>query len=516
MNHDPRIEIVGETALKVKTDTPNQLAGLLENTRITEDGLLVHWTLDNAVRLGLAGFDPPTPFRLNYVWGVAPYQHQIRTAEFITAHMRCGVWNQQGTGKTMATIAAVDYLLKRKRVRRVLILCPVSVMYSAWVADFITAAPARTVGVAHGTGAKRLAVLQSDAEIIVMNFDGLLHVDPKHMLAAGFDMIVVDEANAFKNPSTKRYRALAKIIRPETRVALLTGTPASQTPVDAFGLSRLMGNSQCPKYLSTWRDSVMIQQSRFRWTPKPDAPQRVGEILKPSIRFTKEQCLDLPERVYMDRRVEMSAEQTQHYNKLKKEMVVSLEEGEITAANAAILLGKLLQISSGAVYSGDHKAIVLDYSPRFNELLSIIEQSGEKVLVFAMYRSIIEDLVVKLTDAGHPALAIHGDVSANERRNLIFQFQNTDHLRVLVLQPQAAAHGLTLTRADTTVWWSPTPSVEMYNQGNDRFHRIGQTNRCTVIHLTGSAAETKLYSTLRGNLNVHEATVSLFTDIARS
>lgn len=516
MNHDPRIEIVGDTAIRVRTPSADQLAELLDRTQKTDDGLLVHWTLDNAVRLGLAGFDPPTPFRIGYTWNVKPYDHQIRTAEFITAHMRCGVWNQQGTGKTISAIAAVDYLLKRRRVQRVLVLAPVSVMHSAWVADFVTAAPARTVGVAHGTLAKRLAVIKSEVEIVVMNIDGLLFVPTSDMLAAGFDMVVVDEANAFKNSQTKRYRALAKIIKPETRLVLMTGTPASQSPTDAYGLSRLLGNPQCPKYMSTWRDHVMVQQSRFRWTPKPDAPQRVAEILKPSIRFTKEQCLDLPERVYMDRHVGLSEEQAKHYAKLKKEMVLSLDDGEITAANAAVLLSKLLQISSGAVYAGVGEPVVLDYSPRFNELLSIIEGTEEKVLVFAMYRSIIEDLVVKLTDAGHPAMAIHGDVTANERRNLIFQFQNTDHLRVLVLQPQAAAHGLTLTRADTTVWWSPTPSVEMYQQGNDRFHRIGQTNRCTVIHLTGSAAETKLYSTLRGNLNIHEATVGLFTDIARS
>jgi SNF2 family DNA or RNA helicase len=516
MNHDPRIEIVGDAAIKVRGGTNDQLAPLLSNTQPTDDGLLVHWTLDNAVRLGLAGFDPPTPFRHFYKWHIQPYQHQVRTAEFITAHMRCGVWNEQGTGKTIAAVAACDYLLLRKRVRRVLVLCPVSVMYSAWVNDFAVAAPHRQVGVAHGTLPRRLDVLKSPAEIVVMNFDGLLHVETDKLLASDFDMIVIDEANAFKNHTIRRYKALVRLIKPETRVVLLTGTPASQSPVDAYGLSRLLGNSQCPKYFSTWRDAVMVQQSRFVWSPKADAAQRVNEILKPSIRFTKEQCLDLPERVYLDRHVALSKEQLDHYTRLKKEMLLDTERGEITAANAAVLLGKLLQISSGVVYANDREPIALDYTSRFTELINIIEQTTEKVLVFALFRGIIEDLTTRLNAAGVPAMAIHGDVSAHERRNLIFQFQQTDHLRVLVLQPQAAAHGLTLTRADTTVWWSPTMSVEMYKQANDRFHRIGQTQRCTVIHLTGSAAETKVYSTLRRNINVHEAAVSLFTDIARS
>ena len=325
---------------------------------------------------------------------------------------------------------------------------------------------------------------------------------------------MVHNCTAYQDTSTRRYKALAKIIEPHTRVVLMTGTPASQSPVHAFGLGRLLGTA--PKYKQDWEALVMIKQSRFVSIPKIDAAQHVQRILSPSIRFTKEECLDLPERTFCNRDVDMSPEQKKLYDVIKKEMVAEVEGGKITAANSAVLLGKLMQISAGAVYGPDRQPISLNAEPRYEALMDIINGTERKAIIFCNFRSSIQAISERLTKEGIENDVIHGGVSANDRSSLIFRFQNMPNLRVLVLQTAAAAHGITLTAADTVVWWGPPMSVELYKQANDRPHRIGQKHNVTVYHLLSSYAERKVFTSLRQNISVHEAIVSLFSDVARN
>lgn len=515
MNHDPRISIQGSSGLLVQTELAAQLAQSIPETKLLDPtNLLVRWTLENCNRLSLAGFDPPTPFRLFYEWkNIVPFQHQIRTAEFITAHLRCGVWNQQGTGKSHAAIGAIRYLIQRGKIRRALVVGPISVMRSAWQNDLSVGAPDLAAAIAHGTADKRKKVIASDAQVVIINPDGV-HIVVDQLAKGGFDLIIIDEATAYQDTSTRRYKALAKLIEPHTRVVLMTGTPASQSPVHAFGLGRLLGTA--PKYKQDWEALVMIKQSRFVSIPKIDAAQHVQRILTPSIRFTKEQCLDLPEQTFCNRDVDMSPEQKKLYDTLKKEMVAEVEGGKITAANAAVLLGRLLQVSSGAVYRPDKSVVSLNAEPRYEALMDIINGTERKVIIFCNFRSSIQAISERLTKEGIDNDVIHGGVSANDRSSLIFRFQNMPSLRVLVLQTAAAAHGITLTAADTVVWWGPPMSVELYKQANDRPHRIGQKHNVTVYHLLSSYAERKVFTSLRQNISVHEAIVSLFSDVARN
>lgn len=514
--HDPRISIERENAIIIKTELAPQLAKTLpESVLLDEQRVLARWTLDNCVRLSLAGFDPPTPFRVFYKWHVTPYEHQKRTAEFMTAHLRCGVFNQQGTGKTISTIASIDYLHARKRVRRVLVVCPISVMHSAWVADAFTAAPHLRVAVAHGSREKRLAAIASDAEIVVINPDGIGLVVDALRKDGRFDMIVIDEANCMKNVSTARFRHVSKLIEPHTRVVLLTGTPASQSPMDAYGLARLLGTA--PKYKQDWEALTMIKLSNFKWQPKEDAHKHVQQVLTPAIRFTKAQCLDLPPVTYIDRHAAMTKDQEKMYAQLQKEMRVVLDAGaEVVASNAGALLSKLMQISAGAVYNTDKSLTEFDISARYDALREIIDGTDEKVLVFVNFRSSIQVLKAKLEADGYEVGWIDGSVSARDRAALVFRFQNSPNPRVLLLQSMTVAHGVTLTAADTVVWWGPPTSVEIYKQANDRPHRIGQKNPVTVFHLTSSYAERKVFSMLKANISVHERVVDLFTDIARN
>jgi len=513
--HDHRIEILTPAALAVSTWT-DQLESLLDNTTQLPDGRLgVHWTLANAQKLALAGFDPPSPLRHTHKWHVQPFAHQIRTAEFISVHRRCGVWSAQGTGKTLSAIAACDYLLSRGAVRRVLILCPLSVMRVAWCADMNNFAPHRRITVAHGTKDKRIAAIDAESEFVVMNFDGIKLMESH--LKGKFDMIVADEANAFKNFRSDRSKVLRRLLTKDTRLVLMTGTPASQSPEDAYGLAKLLDNPQCPAYFSTWQAAVMTQITQFKWRAKPDAPQRVAEILKPSIRFRKEDCLDLPEQMYVDRATEMGVEQKKVYEQLRKEALIALGSGDkLTAANAGAMLNKLLQISSGAVKTSDGGVLEVECKDRFNDLVDIVTGTTRKFIIFANYRAPIAMLHRMLRELHIETATITGDTPMNVRSTLFNAFQ-IEHspLRGLVIQPAAAAHGVTLTAADTVVWWGPPASVELYKQANDRPHRIGQKNPVTIFHLSSSPAEAKMYKLLRQNIAVHEKIVDLFGEIAR-
>jgi SNF2 family DNA or RNA helicase len=330
------------------------------------------------------------------------------------------------------------------------------------------------------------------------------------IVASGFDLIVIDEANAYKTVTTKRWKTLAKLITPQMKIWMLTGTPASQSPTDAYGLARIVSPHNVPKYYTAWRDSVMQQITRFKWMPKPDSKQKVFNALQPAIRFTKNECLDLPDLVYQTREVPLSPQVHKFYKALKLQMLVEAAGEEISAVNAASKLSKLLQLSGGAVYTDDKNVVEFDVSPRLSALMEVLEETEHKVVVFVPYRHTIRLVSEYLTKEGVSNEVINGDVPARERSNMINRFQTMVNPRILVIQPQAASHGITLTAANVLVFWSPVMSVETYLQCVARIDRVGQVNKMTVVHLQGSEVERKMYEMLQGKVTSHEKLVDLY------
>ena len=245
-----------------------------------------------------------------------------------------------------------------------------------------------------------------------------------------------------------------------------------------------------------YRDRVMHKITQFKWVPKVDAQHTVSQLLQPAIRFTKEQCLDLPDMLYADRDVPLTPQQTKYYEKLRKVMAVNAAGEEITAVNAAAKLNKLLQISCGAVYTDEGEVVSFDASNRLAVLKEVIDESSHKVLVFVPFRHSIELIYDELRKDGYTADMIHGGVPAGRRTEIFKKFQEQADPRVLIIQPQAASHGVTLHAANTVVWWSPITSYETYAQANARVHRAGQVNKCLVVKLQGSPVEAKLYRAL--------------------
>jgi SNF2 family DNA or RNA helicase len=420
--------------------------------------------------------------------------------------------NEQGTGKTGSVIWAADYLMKHDRIRRVLVICPLSIMDSAWRADLFKFAMHRTVDIAYGAADKRRAIIRGHAEFVIINFDGV-EIVADEIARAGFDLIVVDEANAYKNAQTKRWKVLNSLVKPETWLWMLTGTPAAQSPVDAYGLAKLVNPTGVPKFFTTFKEMVMTKMTQFRWIPKENATQTVFNALQPAIRYTKDECLDLPEMVYVKRKVELTKQQQKYYDLLKNKMIIQAAGEEITSVNAAVNMSKLLQISCGAVYADTGEAVEFDIKNRYAVLKEVIEESSQKVLVFVPFKHAIDILTQKLLDDGIPAEIIRGDVSPAKRTDIFKRFQETPNPQVLVIQPQAAAHGVTLTAANTVVWWGPTSSLETYAQANARVHRSGQKHHCTVVQLYGSGVEKHVYTLLDNKIDVHTKIVELYKEI---
>jgi SNF2 family DNA or RNA helicase len=401
--------------------------------------------------------------------------------------------------------------MNQGEIKRILIICPLSIMYSAWQGDVFNTCMHRTSAVAHGTADKRAKIINGDYEIIIINYDGV-GVVRDHIANGGFDLIVVDEANAYKSPSTTRWKTLAKILKPETRLWMLTGTPASQSPIDAYGLAKLVCPQRIPKFAMAWRDLVMHQVTKFKWIPKPNSRHEVFKALNPAIRFAKNDCLDLPEVMYQTREVPLTPQVMKYYKGLKEQMLIEAAGAQVTAVNAAAGLNKLLQISGGAVYTDKHDVIEFDISPRLKELKEVIDETEHKVIIFVPYRHTIEVVARFLNGEGITNEIINGDVTATNRASIINRFQIDDDPRVLVIQPQAASHGVTLTRANMVVFWSPVMSVETYLQCIARMDRVGQKNKMTVVHLQGSDVEKKMYKMLQGKVDMHTKLVDLYRE----
>ena len=447
----------------------------------------------------------------DYKWSgkFKPFDHQKVTSAFLTKYKKAFCFNEQGTGKTASVIWAADYLMNLGRIKRVLVVCPLSIMKSAWQQDLFRFAMHRSCSVAHGDARARAKIINAGSEFVIINFDGLAVVK-QEIMNGGFDLIVIDEANAYKNPTTTRWKVLRDIAANSKGLWMLTGTPAAQSPLDAYGLAKLINPDNTPKFYGAYRDQVMYKITQFKWIPKPQAESIVHMVLQPAIRFERDQCLDLPPVLHSDREAPLTPMQTAYYNKLKNQMIMEAAGEEVSAVNAATKINKLLQISGGAVYTDSGEVVEFDVSNRLATVTEVIEEASNKVLVFVPFTHTIELLRNHLEKQKISCEVINGKVPVNRRSDIVTEFQNNKDPRVLIIQPQAASHGLTLTAANTIIWYAPVTSVETYLQANARINRPGQKNSMSIVHIHGSEVEERLYKMLQGNIDNHQKIIDLY------
>ena len=333
------MQIIDNKALLLRTRSPEKYS-IIPKSKVIQnlgDGMhevAVHWGLDEARvlrNLGVKKVPSPINGRYNYPGRFKPFDHQRETAAFLTFNRRGFVFSEPGTGKTLSALWAADYLMELGEVRRCLILCPLSIMTSAWLQDLNNSIIHRSAIVAHHTqAARRVEMIRGGYEFVITNYDGLNLVGDEIIRDGTFDLIIVDEANAYKNVGTRRFKSLQRILTPKTLLWMMTGTPAAQSPLDAYGLAKLVNPEQVPRFFTGWRDKVMNKLTQFKWGAKITAAQDVFDALQPAIRFTKAECLDLPPVTTTTREVPLTPQQAKYYRMLKDQMdknIVSAIDG---------------------------------------------------------------------------------------------------------------------------------------------------------------------------------------------
>ena len=465
-------------------------------------------------QLGMKVPSLPMDLTWQYPGRFPPYVHQRTTVKFVIENDRCFVLSGMGTGKTASVIWACEYLMQKGEISRVLIVCPLSVL-GVWANELFNCVPHRTHVVLHGERAKRIQLLNQNAQFVVINHDGVATILPE-LEQAGFDVVIADEASAYRNPGTKRYKLFKAFTSKIQRLWLMTGTPASKAPTDAWALIKLILGKSFDISQTAFKELVMRKIRTFIWIPRKDAKDTIYKLMQPGIRYRLEDCLDMPPMTYANRECEMSADQKKAFEQMRKQFVMEKSNGEqITAANAAVKLIKLMQICCGVVKDGEeNEPAYLDDSSRLALLEEVIREADNKAIVFIPFVAVMERVKAFLTTQGIACEIVNGDVSQTRREAIFNEFQNGS-LPVLLAHPRTAAHGLTLTASSTVVWYAPIFSAELYEQGNARIHRPGQTKPCTIVHIGAAQIEWQLYKALDEKLRLQDILLREYEDLIK-
>lgn len=512
--------------LIMKLPDPSTVLGVLPRSRLVNykgmDLVQVHFGLDEVRVLRNLGIQAPSPIAYNYEWRrnkmrvPNPFDHQITTSAFLTLHRQAICLNDMGTGKTLSVAWSADYLMDQGEVNKCIIVTPRSTMKSVWENELMTHFMFnRKAVVVYGDRQQRLKRLESDADFYIINHDGLKTISEALRERTDINLWVLDEAaQGWRNAQTDRYKLTNSLIRPTDWLWLLTGTPTPTAPTDAWGLARLMRSKTVPKYFNTFKEQTMMQISKFKWVPRIGATQAAYDILQPGIRYKKEDCISLPPVTFQYRTCNLSSQQTKAFADMQKQLVANIGNQQVTAANAAVKMSKLLQVTTGAVYDENHGVNVLDAKDRLDLVEEIAEEASGKIIVFVPFKAALKMVADHLAKRWTVAM-VHGDVGDTQRAQIFDAFQRADDPRILVAHPGTTAHGLTLTAADTTIWYAPIFSLEIFEQANNRMNRPGQKRSMTVAMIAATALEMQLYKVLETRGNVQQEVLSMYSSMCK-
>lgn len=485
-------------------------APLLPHGNNGKDAYIIPHRLREYLLLRHLGFDVPHPMLTYYDWkGGKPFGVQLKTCAMLTSNPRAYVLNHMGTGKTKSALWAWDYLRTEGYANKLLVVAPLSTLNFVWKREAFASMPTRKVVVLHGTRQQRLDALATDADIYVINHDGLKVIHKELSARTDINALVLDELAVYRNNS-ERSKLMRKFAQRFDWIWGMTGAPMPNEPTDVWAQCLIVTPKTAPKFFKQAREMLMLRVSQFKWVPKDTAVDDAFRMMQPSVRFDLDDVVELPDLISRTLDVDLSHEQKKTYDKLVREMQVMIADKTITAVNAGAALNKLLQVATGWVYTQAPEFIRLDATPRTDLLLELIEEAARKVLVFVPYRHAVEGLSAMLTAQGIDHAVVHGDVK--DRDNIFYLFQNTPKYKVLLAHPECLAHGLTLTVADTIIWYSPTASLEIYDQANARIRRVGQKHKQQILHLQSTPAERKIYALLRGKQKVQDKLLTLFEE----
>lgn len=480
---------------------------------------LAHGVEESLVLRNLGFRKTPPPILSYYNWPArfTPMEHQRQTAAFMTMNRRALCLNAPGTGKSLSALWAADFLINEGLAKKVLIVAPLSTVKVVWGKEIRHHLPHRAFELLVGSKEQRLRRLATPGtSFFVINHDGFSTIS-SHL--EDIDVVIYDEATALKTPGSRRFKIFHNwALNKNIWMWLLTGTPIAQSPVDAWTLARLIRSPRAPKSFTAFRDLVMMKVSTFRWVPRPEALDICQVVLQPSVRYSLEECKDIPDTLYIGHECPLSDEQKRAFKEMKERAVLLAHD--VSAPNMAVALQKMLQICCGTVYGNEGDRVRLDFTGRYDMMKQVLSEIGiephdtvgtEKVIIFVPFRGVQDALLELLQKDGYDVATVHGDVTGTARNEIFDNFQNTNAPRVLLAHPKVAAHGLTLTRAKDIMWYAPIYSLEQYEQANARIRRISTDGKTRVHHLWGTGFEKELYSRLQQRKRV----LADFMDLVR-
>ena len=463
---------------------------------------------------------------MDYKFKTKPYAHQLTALERSWNRETYAYFMEMGTGKTKVLIDNLAMLYDKGKVDGALIIAPKGVIGTwynneipahlpthiesvtvLWQAN-ITKGQSKKLGTLFKTG--------EELHILIMNveaFSTTKGVDfARKFLSSHNTLMAIDESTTIKNPKAKRTKSILKISEMAKYRRIMTGSPVTKNPLDLY--------SQC-EFLSPWLlDFQSYYAFRTRYAIMKTANisgrqiqlvagfQRLGELsekLKPfSYRVLKVDCLDLPDKIYMKRQIKLSPDQFKVYEQMKKEALATLNGKKVTTVNALTQLMRLHQITCGHFTSDDGMTQPIKNN-RIDELMDVLEETEGKAIIWAHYQYDITNIIKEVTKVHGPGSIVdyYGLTPQAERDINRKKFQEDDKCRFLVGTPQTGGYGITLTAANTVVYYSNGYDLEKRLQSEDRAHRIGQKKSVTYVDLIcEETVDEKIVKALRKKINI--------------
>lgn len=535
------IENINNEALLIRTKLADLVVRNLQQSIIAERNengeatrVLVRWNLPNMQACADMGITVLSPMIRDYEFPgrYKPYMHQLKICSFLTTNRRGLCFADMGTGKSLSVVHCINYLLRIGEIKKALIIAPLSTLSRTWVDEFFNVDPSLKVTKLHGSKEKRVELAGNGAQVHVINYEGI-KVIHNEIKANNYDCVVIDEVTAYANHESKRWKEAYALFKNVRYLWGLTGTPILRGVTAAYGQATLVV-PRSVRFKSFWefRNVVQRKVGDFTWVDRPEAHEIAYEMLSPAISVKKADCIDLPSMVHVFREIELDKGQRAFYVKLKKEQLVKDENMQVTAVNAAVLAGKLIQVATGCIYDDEGNALEFDVSERIRETVDFIQKARAeasdttkgKALVFAPFKHTVgmlerklseERIVVGGKERKLKVAVIDGDTSSKKRDDIFAKFQNDENLDVIIAIPQTMSHGITATSASLIVWFGPCTSAETYVQACNRIDRPGQTESMTIVHLYGTPAEHKLFNDLRENKRSQNYLLDFYKDFIR-
>ena len=398
---------------------------------------------------------------------------------YIEAHPVAAVLLDMGLGKTVISLTAIaDLLFDSFEARRILVVAPLRVARNTWPGEIEKWEHLHhlTYSVVVGTPKERRAALMAGADITIINRENLQWLIEDSGFPFDYDMVVIDELSSFKNHKSKRFRALLKVRPKVKRIIGLTGTPSSNGLLDLWAEFKLLDmGKRLGRFITQYRDDYFLPDKRngqiiYSYKPKPNAEDAIyRKISDMTISMKSTDHLKMPELLSSKCEVRLSDEERIRYEELKSQLVLQLPEGEVTAANAASLTGKLSQLANGAIYSDDGDTMVF-HDRKLDALEDLIEAANGKPLLVAYWFK-------------HDLMRIKQRFDVREiKSSKDITDWNSGKIPLAVIHPASAGHGLNLQAGGSTlIWFGLTWSLELYQQTNARLWRQGQTAGTVVI-----------------------------------